>query len=308
MNLLSFLTRPASSRHTLIPGTAAFATAAAALENLLGLAWLVEARDPHTGGHLWRMSRYAALLCERAGASQTVCARASIASFLHDVGKLGIPDAILCSPSILGADSQAAVRTHAALGAQLLDGHPFAHWTAAAVRSHHERPDGRGYPQGLSGADIPHAALVIGLCDAFDAMTSARPYRPALPIKQALERIAGGLGRRFDEPLGRHFLALGAEGLFDHVAGHSDDGMPMQSCRTCGPTVVLRREQQAGERVYCRVCGAEYRIGDGVGGHPFGIEASGQRGSAQDLVPRIDAALIQRFLRDTAGAALSAAL
>lgn len=277
----------------------------ALLASLLAMAWVVEARDPYTGGHLWRVSRYAALLCERAGTSLAVCARVSVGAFLHDLGKVGIPDAILRKPTALSDDEHAVIQTHPELGDRLLAGHPLAHWARDAVRCHHERPDGQGYPQGLVGDAVPHAARVVGICDAFDAMTSTRPYRAAMPVPQALDRIAGALGRQFDAPLGRHFLALGAEGLLDHIAGHSDDGIPLQRCMTCGPTLVVRREQSVGESVFCRNCGGEYRLNRSLDERPYRVEASGRQGQAKDLAPVADTALIQRFIRDTAVAALS---
>ena len=306
MNLLRFLKGSPSTRGERT-GDAAGDVAAPAplLESLLGMAWVVEARDPYTGGHLWRVSRYAALLCERSGTSQAVCARVSIGAFLHDLGKVGIPDAILRKPSALSDAEHAVIQTHPELGARLLAGHPLAHWATDAVRSHHERPDGQGYPNGLAGAAIPHAARVVGICDAFDAMTSARPYRSAMPVARALQRIGQDLGGQFDEPLGRHFLALGAEGLLDHIAGHSDDGIPLQHCMNCGPTLVVRREQGPGDLVYCRNCGGEHRIARPAGGQPHAVEPTGQRGAARDLAPAADAALIQRFVRDMAAAALA---
>ena len=277
----------------------------ALLASLLAMAWVVEARDPYTGGHLWRVSRYAALLCERAGTSLAVCARVSVGAFLHDLGKVGIPDAILRKPSALNDDERAVIQTHPELGGRLLAGHPLAHWAIDAVQSHHERPDGQGYPQGLVGDAVPHAARVVGICDAFDAMTSTRPYRVAMPVPQALDHIAGALGRQFDVSLGRHFLALGSEGLLDHIAGHSDDGIPLQHCLMCGPTLVVRREQSAGASVFCRNCGGEYRLDRSLGDQPYHVEPTGRQGQAKDLAPVADTALIQRFLRDTATAALS---
>ncbi len=305
MNLLRLLRRdtPVPKRHDDAP-VPDLGTSTALLESLLGLAWVVEARDPYTGGHLWRVSRYAALLCERANTTRAVCARVSIGAFLHDLGKIGIPDAVLRKPAALSDEEHGVIQTHPEIGAQLLAGHPLAHWAVDAVRSHHERPDGEGYPLGLIGDAIPHAARVVGICDAFDAITSTRPYRPAISIEQALERVRRNLGRQFDEPLGRHFLALGAEGLLDHIAGHSDDGIPLQRCMTCGPTLVIRREQAPGERVFCRNCGGEYLIGRSAGGGHDAIEPTGRRGTARDLVPRADSALIQRFLQDAAVSAV----
>jgi len=306
MNLLRFLTgQPAAPSARATAAEPDPATSSSLLESLLGLAWVVEARDPYTGGHLWRVSRYAALLCEKSGTSRTVCARVSVGAFLHDLGKIGIPDAILRKPAALDGDEHAVIRTHPELGARLLAGHPLAHWAVDAVRSHHERADGQGYPQGLRGDAIPHAARVVGICDAFDAMTSTRPYRAATPVPQALERIGRELGRQFDEPLGRHFLALGAEGLLDHIAGHSDDGIPLQHCMHCGPTLVVRREQSAGEPVYCRNCGGEYRLAGSADEQLFRVEPTGRRGQAQDLAPASDTALIRRFVDDAAVPALS---
>lgn len=278
------------------------------MASLLAMAWVVEARDPYTGGHLWRVSRYAALLCERAGTSLSVCARVSIGAFLHDLGKVGIPDAILRKPAALTDDEHSVVQTHPDVGARLLADHPLASWALDAIQAHHERPDGRGYPKGLRGTDIPYAARVIGQCDAFDAMTSNRPYRKAMPVSAALVLMEAGLGTQFDESLGRHFLALGADGLLDHIAAHSDDGIPLQHCVMCGPTLVLRREQAAGDRVFCRNCAGEYRLQPGTpaaGGSALQAVASGRTGTASDLAPAADAGLIQRFVRETAPHALS---
>lgn len=306
MNLLNFLSRiPVERKYRMGDVSRHFSTSTSVLESLLGMAWVVEARDPYTGGHLWRVSRYAALLCERAGTSRAVCARVSIGAFLHDLGKVGIPDTILRKPSALSNDEYAVMRTHPELGARLLAGHPLAHWAVDAVRSHHERPDGLGYPQGLSGEAIPYASEVVGICDAFDAMTSARPYRSAMPVPQALDRIEKDLGQQFNKRLGRHFLALGAEGLLDHIAAHSDDGIPLQHCMNCGPTLVLRREQVPGEHVYCHNCGGEYRIAVPTGDQFHGVEPTGHRGTADDLAPSVDSALIHRFVQDMAAAALA---
>lgn len=307
MSLLKWLRRSgvATSVPVATEGQITGADQEALLASLLAMAWVVEARDPYTGGHLWRVSRYAALLCERAGTSLSVCARVSIGAFLHDLGKVGIPDAILRKPAALSDDEHAVIQTHPELGGRLLAGHPLAHWAIDAVRSHHERPDGQGYPDGLVGDAVPHAARVVGICDAFDAMTSTRPYRVAMPVPQALEHMAGALGRQFDDELCRHFLALGAEGLLDHIAAHSDDGIPLQHCMNCGPTLVVRREQFVGESVYCRNCGGEYRLDHSLDDRPYRVEPTGRQGQAKDLAAVADTALIQRFVRDTAIAALS---
>lgn len=148
----------------------------ALVSSLFMMAWFFEARDPHTGGHLWRVSRYARLLGEEAGLPSADVARASLGGFLHDLGKIGIPDAVLRKTSALNADEFAIVRTHPEMGWRMLSGHPLADWVKDAVYSHHERPDGTGYPRGLHAEEIHQDARIVGICDAFDAMTSSRPY------------------------------------------------------------------------------------------------------------------------------------
>lgn len=278
------------------------------LASLLALAWVVEARDPYTGGHLWRVARYAALLGERAGWTAALCARAAIGGFLHDLGKIGIPDAILRKPAALSDTEYEVIRTHPEVGARLLAGHPLADLALDAVLMHHERPDGTGYPARLAGEQVPPMARVVGICDAFDAITSTRPYRAGLPVGAALEQIARGGGAQFDASLAQQFIALGSDGLLDHIAGHSDDGIPLQLCLNCGPTLVVRREQVAGQAVFCRNCGGQYRLEDGPlrdGAHPLRTVAAGGTGSAADLEPAADMALIKRFVQDTAGQALA---
>ena len=276
------------------------------LASLLVMAWVVEARDPYTGGHLWRVSRYAALLCERAGIERVQCERIVIGAFLHDLGKVGIPDAVLRKPGALTDEEYAVIKTHPDVGARMLAAHPLADLVREAVLLHHETPDGRGYPHGLRSPDIPLAARIVGLCDAFDAMTSTRPYRVGMPIARALEIIELQLGRQFDEALGRHMLALGAQGLLDHIAGHSDDGIPLQACMSCGPTLVVRREQQAGETLFCRSCGGGYRLEQGHDGSLLKAVPTHTRGTAAELEPEVDEALIQRFVGDSALQALAA--
>lgn len=119
--------------------------------SLLVMAWMVEARDPYTGGHLWRVSRYAELLAEALGWQPADIARVAIGGFLHDLGKIGIPDAILTKRERLTDDEYDVIRTHPDIGARLLAGHPLAALVNDAVLFHHERPDGNGYPRKRSG-------------------------------------------------------------------------------------------------------------------------------------------------------------
>jgi len=266
------------------------------LASLLVMAWLVEARDPYTGGHLWRVAKFAELLARAAGFEEDIVARVAIGGFLHDLGKIGVPDSILRKPGPLDDEERAVMRTHPSVGRRLIDGHPLAALARDAVLCHHETPDGRGYPRGLAGDAVPLAARIVGIGDAFDAMTSTRPYRRALPPEVALAHIESCLGHQFDRVLGSHFVGLGRRGALDHVIGHSDDGIPLQDCPECGPIVVVRRGQVQGERVFCPACTAEFTIAS-MAPRPR-LADTDRHGSPADLEPAPDTALIERIVGD----------
>lgn len=230
------------------------------LASLLVAAWMVEARDPYTGGHLWRVSQFAMLLAAKAGLPEAEVQRIAVAGFLHDLGKIGIPDAILGKPGRLTEDEYEVIKTHPRIGSRMLAGHPLASLVDAAVLMHHEMPNGKGYPLGLVGKDIPTDASIIGVCDAFDAMTSARPYRLGMPREQALRIIDNNLGEQFDETHGRLLIELGNAGELDHIIAHSDEGIPLLTCPVCGPTIVRHRDQQAGDHLTCPSCQAAFRL------------------------------------------------
>lgn len=268
------------------------------LASLLTMAWMVEARDPYTGGHLWRVSRFSLRLAEAAGLPRKAAALAEIGGFLHDLGKVGVPDAILSKPDRLSADEFAVIRTHPAVGARLLAAHPLAGLALAAVAGHHERPDGGGYPRGDPAEAIPQVARIVGIADAFDAMTSNRPYRRGMGIDAALGVIEGGLGTQFDPALGRHFVALGRTGELAHIVGHSEPGIPVFPCPGCGSAMVVRRGQRPGDHTYCRGCGAEARIRREEG--RIALEPTGQRGDPGVLAPDADLELIGELIAEAA--------
>lgn len=265
------------------------------LASLLSMAWFVEARDPYTGGHLWRVSRYSWLLASEAGLGHAESARAGLGGFLHDLGKVGVSDAILRKAGKLSDAEYDIIKTHPDIGMRMLAGHPLAHLVSDAVLLHHERPDGRGYPRGLGGDAIPEIARIVGICDAFDAMTSQRPYRAGMPRDQALAIIREFRDTQFDVRHADHFIALGERGELDHVMGHSDEGIPLQNCLVCGPTLVLRHDHRAGDKLYCRNCTGEYELQ----GQDQALIATptGKQGKAADLEPEVDTALIARTVR-----------
>lgn len=267
-------------------------TARHLLASLLTMAWFVEARDPYTGGHLWRVSRYARLLATQARFSEADVARVALGGFLHDLGKIGIPDAILRKPDRLTDLEYEVIKTHPDMGVRMLAGHPLAVLVKEAIGLHHERPDGKGYPRRLSGESIPEVARIVGVCDAFDAMTSHRPYRQGMHRDKALGILSAEKGAQFDARFADLFITMGQAGQLDHVMGHSDDGIPLQRCPMCGPTLVLRKESKAGEKIYCRNCTGEFEIN--AGDECLVATPTGQQGRPADLEPDLDAELIQR--------------
>lgn len=179
-------------------------------EVLQRLAQAAEFRDDDTGQHTARVGEMAERLARVLGLDEERVALIHRAAPLHDVGKIGISDTILLKPAKLSPEEFSTMKTHAALGAALLqDGRsPLVQTAEVIARSHHERWDGSGYPNGLKGEEIPIEGRIVALCDVFDALTNERPYKKAWPIEDALAEIAGQSGRQFDPRAVQAFLCL----------------------------------------------------------------------------------------------------
>lgn len=273
------------------------------LTSLLVMAWMVEARDPYTGGHLWRVSQFSQLLATRAGLPDSDVSRIAVGAFLHDLGKISVPDHILGKKDRLTDEEYAVIKTHPDVGWRMLASHPLATLAEQAIRAHHETPDGRGYPLGLGGTQIAVDARIVGVCDAFDAMTSTRPYRRGMPVPQALDIIEKNLGTQFDRDMGERLVALGRAGALDHIVGHSDAGIPLQMCLMCGPTMAIARSHPVGRNVYCPSCTGEYatqRVGT-----QLQLVATGKTGSPADLEPQVDQDVIRDVVRAAARSLLA---
>jgi HD-GYP domain-containing protein (c-di-GMP phosphodiesterase class II) len=175
---------------------------------LAELSEAIEARDPYMRGHSSRVARLAVALGERLGWTGQRLATLRLGGLLHDVGKLAVSVRVLAKPGPLDAAELDAIRIHPVAGAQLLE--PFRPSAAAlaCVLFHHERWDGGGYPTGCAGDSIPIEARVLGLADAFDAMTTRRPYRGALGVSDALHEIVSCAGTQFDPELALQFVAM----------------------------------------------------------------------------------------------------
>ncbi len=184
---------------------------------MTSLAQVVEAKDSTTRGHLDRTQTYGMALARKIDPELASLPEVSYGFFLHDIGKVGIPERVLCKPGPLDDMEWAVMREHPAIGAQIVQPIRFLAGAVEIVRSHHERWDGAGYPRGLRGEEIPLAARVFAVADCFDAMTSDRPYRLALPVRVAMDEIAAGAGSQFDPAVVEAFFAIVEEG--DLVAG-----------------------------------------------------------------------------------------
>jgi pSer/pThr/pTyr-binding forkhead associated (FHA) protein len=178
----------------------------------------IDARDPYTAGHSERVTAYSLVLARRSGKHVGEFEIIRRAGMLHDIGKVGVPDAVLMKPSYLDAHERTLIEAHVTIGYHMLESLPFLAASLPSVRGHHERWDGKGYPDRLGGTDIHPHARIMAVADSYDAMTSARPYRAALPSEEAAQRLRADSGRQFDpaavelfDAVEREFAALHEE-------------------------------------------------------------------------------------------------
>ena len=158
----------------------------------------VEARDPYTAGHSQRVRRVALAVGRAMNLSVDRLSTLGTAALFHDIGKIGMPDSILTKTDHLTRDEQAVMREHVTRGADIVAKFPQFRRAIPAIRHHHERWDGVGYPEGLAGDDIPLEAAIIGLADAWDAMTTDRPYAPAQTLNEAMLQLRAGRSKQFN--------------------------------------------------------------------------------------------------------------
>lgn len=169
-----------------------------------------EYKDNETGLHVIRMSHFSQLLALAAGCSPAWAEDLLNAAPMHDVGKIGIPDAVLRKPGPLDADEWATMRRHPEIGAEIIGEYPSGVLQLAReiALAHHEKWDGSGYPRGLAGEAIPLSARIVAIADVFDALTTRRPYKEPWPVQDALDHIAAQAGKHFDPALVALFAPL----------------------------------------------------------------------------------------------------
>ena len=162
------------------------------------LADAIDAKDNYTKGHSGRVAQYSKEIAERFGYDEKQQEKIFMMGLLHDVGKIGVPDEVINKPGRLSEEEFAKIQKHPAIGGRILGNIKEMPELAAGAKWHHERYDGTGYPEGLAGEDIPEAARIIAVADAYDAMTSNRSYRGVLPQEKVRQEIERGKGSEFD--------------------------------------------------------------------------------------------------------------
>lgn len=177
------------------------------LDAIRVLSEAIEAKDPYTRGHCKRVSKLSKAIAEYVGYDDKMMDRLELGAFLHDIGKIGVRGAILNKNAKLTPEEMEHVKAHTLIGVNIVKGVDWCRKFIPIIRSHHEMVNGFGYPDGLKGEDIPLDARILGIADAFDAMTSERPYRNALPLEEAIRRIKAGSGTQFDSKLVEIFLS-----------------------------------------------------------------------------------------------------
>lgn len=189
---------------------------------IISLALTIEARDAYTDGHCQRLANYAAALGLHLGLSEEDLAALHRGGFLHDIGKVGIPDDVLLKPGRLTPDEFERIKLHTTIGDRLLGELRSLRRTRPIVRHHHERIDGSGYPDGLSNGQVPLLAQIMGIVDVYDALTTERPYKRAYPIEEAYRELDADAHRGWrDRGLVGEFVELGRSGRLKGLVAES---------------------------------------------------------------------------------------
>ena len=184
-------------------------------ETIIAIAKAVDAKDERTSQHSLRVSQYSVLIAKELGFSDEECENLRRAALMHDIGKIGIPDNILNKPARLTDEEYAVMKSHVTRGAEILKDFTLIKNVVEGARYHHERYDGRGYPDGLKGEEIPQYGRIIGVADAFDAMTANRVYRKQMDFDYVLNEMRKGRGTQFDPQVVDIMLRLIDEGKID---------------------------------------------------------------------------------------------
>lgn len=184
------------------------------INTVAALSSALDANDPYTHGHSYRVSRYALRLGKSMGLSSKDLEILEYSALLHDIGKIAIKKEILHKPGRLSEEEKRSLNAHPTIGADIVENLKFLREAAVLVRYHHEQPDGKGYPEGLRGDDIPVGSRILLCADAFDAMTSDRPYRKGLPVEKVVDQFEQYKGIQFDLDVANLLIEMVAKGEF----------------------------------------------------------------------------------------------
>jgi putative nucleotidyltransferase with HDIG domain len=178
------------------------------LNSIMSLAFALEAKDKYTSGHSQRVAKMAVVIAQRLGMPQDQAEKIKLAGLIHDIGKIGIKESVLMKQGGLSDNEYSHIISHSVIGERILKPVIEDREILGIVRHHHERFDGRGYPDGLMGQQIPLGARILAVADMYDAMTSDRPYRTALSIRMALAELERQANTQFDPDVVQAFLAI----------------------------------------------------------------------------------------------------
>ena len=221
----------------------------------------LEARDRYTVGHAQRVSSLGMSIADQLGWNAERRRNLEVGGLLHDVGKVGIRDAILGKPGSLSKDESRVMRLHPDIGARILRDVPALQSIIPYVLCHHERWDGEGYPQKLSGQEIPEEGRLLAVADAFDAMTSKRVYRDAVGPEEALDEVLRCADKQFDPMMVEAFESAFKDGSVAAVLRKNKDWESRQVlCPICSTYLGLKEEVLTGESLDCPICDRRFRM------------------------------------------------
>jgi len=177
-----------------------------------------------------------------------------------NIGKIGIPDSILNKTTSLTKEEFELIKTHTTIGGEILKAHPLSDLVMDAVVHHHERIDGKGYPDRLEGDRIDFITRIISVSDTFDAITSVRPYKDMIPTDKAIILLNGQREKRYDDKVVTLLVDAVEKKEIDSIIGHCSYSRPMSVCKMCGPVIAINLNKKDGDLILCNVCEGKYKI------------------------------------------------
>lgn len=221
------------------------------LQTITTIANTIDAKDEYTRGHSRRVSEYSAAIAEKLGMSPEEVSNIRWVALLHDIGKIGVPDAVLNKPGRLTNEEYQMMKQHTVIGGEILKDIGMLKGIDVGARYHHERYDGKGYPDGISGEDIPYIARIIAVADAYDAMTSNRVYRKHLDDNKVMNELKAGIGTQFDPEAAGALIELLQKGELENLNPEISQNPEMADVtRIISRVMELQEEKMAGRLLF----------------------------------------------------------